>query len=116
MYDWYHSIVILEFYTITDAIATLCPEECNEEVVLGKDIVNSPLRNEETISGSPNFRSLPIHVNEGIHKSSSTKFKSMGAIHALDSNDDTGNRQRDEIDVNIHSLGNTIVILADWIN
>ena len=78
--------------------------------MLGKDVVNSPLRNEETISGSPNFRSLPIHVNEGIHKSSSTKFKSMGAIHALDSNDDTTNS---EIDVNIHSLGNIIVILAD---
>ena len=74
--------------------------------------MNSPLRNEETISGSPNFRSLPIHVNEGIHKSSSTKFKSMGAIHALDSNDDL-NCQRDEIDVNIHSLGSTIEILAD---
>ena len=81
--------------------------------MLGKDIVNSPLRNEETISGSPNFRSLPIHVNEGIHKSSSTKFKSLSAIHALDSTDDTTKRERDEIDVNIHSLGNIVVILAD---
>ena len=83
---------------------------------MGTDIANSPMK-DEILSGSPNFRSLPINVNAGIK--SSTRFKSLGAIHSI--TDDAGNqfhssdsnpsgRENNEIDVNIHSLGNYLDI------
>ena len=77
---------------------------------MGTDIANSQMK-DEILSGSPNFRSLPIHVNAGIK--SSTRFKSLGSIHSVIdgaggkfSSSPSGTfKQDEEIDVNIHSLG-----------
>ena len=85
---------------------------------MGTDIANSPMK-DEIISGSPDFRSLPSNVNTGIK--SSTRFKSLGAIHSITGDagtkfyssdcDPSGNiTENNEIDVNIHSLGNYLDI------
>ena len=83
---------------------------------MGTDIANSPMK-DEILSGSPNFRSLPINVNTGIK--SSTRFKSLGAIHSITddagmkfhSSDPSGNK---EIDVNIHSLGKSLDVMYSY--
>ena len=106
------NIFLLKLYL--DAITTFHLDKDNEEVVMGTDIANSPMK-DEILSGSPNFRSLPINVNTGIK--SSTRFKSLGAIHSItddagmksySSSDPSGNT---EIDVNIHSLGKYLEVM-----
>ena len=93
-----------------DAIETFNLGENKEDVVLGKDVANSPMR-ENILSSSPNFRSLPITINEGIRPS--TKFKSLGAIYPVEgglnnllSSDisQSETMHGEEIDVSIHSL------------
>ena len=108
--------MVLKWNSILDAITTFNLDEDNEEIVMGTDIANSTMK-DEILSGSPNFRSLPINVNAGIK--SSTRFKSLGEIHSStddagfyssDSNTSGKIKENNEIDVNIHSLGKYLEI------
>ena len=106
---------------ILDAIKTFNLDEKNDEdIVVGTDVANLPMR-EETFSpnltSSPDFRSLPTHVNDNLKKSKlrlNQPFKSLGAINSED-----GGIYRlesnEEVDVNIHSLGSMQLCCIDKI-
>ena len=99
---------------MVDVIAEFNLDDDKEDVVVGKDVVSSLMR-EEILSASPDFRSLPTNINEGLQPA--TKFKSLGSIYPLGrgvnnfhpssiiQGEDISTQ---EIDVNIHSLGKII--------
>ena len=108
---------------MVDVIAAFSLDDDKEDVAVGKDVV-STLIQEEVLSASQEFRSLPSNINEGIQPA--TKFKSLGSIYPLNRRGGVNNfhpssviqgedirRSTEEIDVNVHSLGK---LIGDWHN
>ena len=108
---------------MVDVIAAFNLDDDKEDVAVGKDVV-STLIQEEVLSASQEFRSLPSNINEGIQPA--TKFKSLGSIYPLNQRGGVNNfhpssviqgedirRSTEEIDVNVHSLGK---LIGDWHN
>ena len=107
------------FLSFLDAITNFNLDEQNdEEIVVGTDIANSPMRDDmfsPEVTSSPDFRSLPVEVNKNNQKSRQRlfqPFKSLGAINSDEpglnqfGGSNSGRRStQEEIDVDIHSLG-----------
>ena len=93
-------------------------EKNDEEIVMGTDIANAPMRDDmftPEVTSSPDFRSLPSEVNRSnkqIRQRLDQQFKSLGAINSGERGRNGSEKKLTgrELDVDIHSLGKNRII------